>query len=453
MTVRHYPTPAPRATVPSTTLPAWLWWTVGLFCAAMFALQLCLYGQGSDATDGASYFRAWNTIRTLHTDQLRPPLYPLLAGGLRDLFGLTAAKIIIPAIQWTVYALSMNLVWKLNDSLGVNRGLNVAAIFCFLVFPGLWMLNDLTVPEPLCGAGLLLLAWLTRRYVATGSRRLLLWSGALLICLIFTKVMYIFLIPVMAVVWIYVAHRRRALKLLTASAILTPIALVLFYSFCTWHTHRHVGLTIASAWNDYYCLRMEGLIRPADISDPGLRERVAAFTDKDPGRWAPGENIYRSEAYYFSWQELSDIVDDAIKAHPTEALTMRAMYLVRTLPHSAFIIMEPTYEPELRALQQWNGISRAPAAGFIYPFHRHLWFPVWVAWLVIILFSISWLRKREKGNFPILPFMIAASAAIGYGGILMTAPDDWGRLMTSLNYFLPIMAASAATRLLKLSHD
>lgn len=54
----------------------------------------------------------------------------------------------------------------------------------------------------------------------------------------------------------------------------------------------------------------------------------------------------------------------------------------------------------------------------------------------------------QKGDFPLLPFMIAASAAVGYGGILMTAPDDWGRLMTSLNYFLPIMAASAATRFL-----
>lgn len=447
MTARHTPASKAAATM-SSTLPAWLWWTVGLFSAAMLALQFSIYGHGTDAFDGYSYFRAWDTITSLHTDQLRPPVYPIFVGILSDLFGKNATLIIIPIIQWTVYALSMQLVWSLCRSLDVRRGLAIAAVFFFLMFPGMWMHNNVTIPEPLCGSGLLLLAWLTERYIRRGSRKELLWSCALVICLIFTKVMYIFLIQVMAVVWIYVCRRRGALKALTAAAVIVPVVLPLLYSLCNRHTYLHQGLTLASTWNEYYCLRMEGLIRPDDIRDPGLRERVAVLTDADPGRWVPGENIYRSEVEYFNWTELSEIVDDAVAAHPGEVLKMRALYLLRTLPHSSFLIMEPTYDPEARTLQEWNGYTYHPAAGYIYPFHRHIWFPVWVAWLVIILFSISWLRKMQKGDFPLLPFMIAASAAVGYGGILMTAPDDWGRLMTSLNYFLPIMAASAATRFL-----
>lgn len=429
-------------------MPLWLLLGVCLFSLAMFALQLAVYSSGSKAMDGYSYFEAWDVLRTFHPDQLRPPLYPVFAGVIRDILGERGALIAIPLIQWIAYIFSVRLAWNIARRLGATRGLNIAATLMYLVFPGMWMLNNLTVPEPLCGLGLLVLTALTDRFLQTRRMKHLLLGFVTVTALIFTKVMYIFLLPVLLVVWIYASHKSR--RLLAASLTATAVAagLVLVYSLCIKSVCTQQGLTKATDWNRYVALRMEGLIIPDDIPDPGLRETFRPYYETDKGHWSPGENIYWHETWSFNWRDLNRLCDYAEAAHPREALSMRLSYLVRTLPFSQFRYVEPGPDPETDPSRSWNGLTPLEEGGYIFPLHRWLWFPIWVGWLITGLFSVLWIyRWIRRRRFPALPFFIAASVTAGFLSIIISAPDDWGRLMTSLDLFLPLMLSSSLSLL------
>lgn len=415
----------------------------------MFALQLGLYGSGSKAMDGYSYFNAWDTLKTLHPDQLRPPLYAIFAGVLREIFGEKGALTVIALLQWTAYVLSLRLVWRINFLLGVRRVFNVLAIFMFMVFPGMWILNNVSVPEPFCGCGLLLLLWLSDRYMQTSRLRYLLWSGALIIALIFMKVMYIFLLPVMLLFWGYAWCKFRKNLGWSVGIIASAILLVLAYSLTIKRVCTTQGLTLATAWNRYVSLRMEGLIIPDEIPDKSIRERFLPFYEEDPGRWSPGENIYWHETWSFNWGELNYICDNAVSHHPRQGAMMPLSYLWRTLPFSQFRYVEPGHDPAHNPALEWDGLTPIEEGGYIFPLHRYLWFPIWTGWLITGLFTLLWIRRWIKQRrFPSLPYLIAATATTGFLSIIIAAPDDWGRLMTSLDFLLPLMLASTLTLLL-----
>lgn len=414
----------------------------------MFGLQLWIYGSGSKAMDGYSYFNAWDTIRTLHPDQLRPPLYAVFAGLVREIFGERGALAAIAFLQWTAYVASLSIVWRINWRLGVRRPFNVVAVLMFLVFPGMWVLNNVSVPETFCGCGLLLLIWLSDRYMATGRRKYLLWSGAVLIGLIFTKVMYIFLIPVLGVLWGYTCRNFRKDILPAAGIIASAIILTVAYSLTIKRVCTTQGLTLATAWNRYVTLRMEGLIQPDDIVDPVLRERFRPYYEKDPGRWSPGENIYWHETWAFNWGELNSICDAAVSRHRREVFSMTASYFLRTLPFSQFRYVEPGPDPADNIALKWDGLEPLDPGGHIFPLHRYLWFPIWAGWLITSLFSALWItRWIKRRRFPAIPYLIAGAVTVGFSSIIISAPDDWGRLMTSLDYLLPVMLASVLSAL------
>ena len=54
--------------------------------ATLLVWQLVEYGGASQAFyDTPSYFRAWDYIKTIHSHQTRPPVYPFFVGGLLSL--------------------------------------------------------------------------------------------------------------------------------------------------------------------------------------------------------------------------------------------------------------------------------------------------------------------------------------------------------------------------------
>lgn len=430
--------------------PLWLCITAIIAGAFFLTLQFTVYGQGSKSMDGYSYFNAWETLKTFHPDMLRPPLYAIFTGIFYEIAGEKGALIIIPILQWGAYIASLWLVWTICGWLRISKGISIGVILSFLLLPGMWLLNNLSVPEPLCGCGMILLVWLSGRYLQSHRSIYLKWSVVLLLALVFTKSMFIFLLPVLTIFWGYSCRKNKRHLVTAFGGITLTIAMLAVYALCMKSCYAAAGLTQASSWNRYYSLRMEGLIIPDEIDDISIRERFRPFYEKDPGRYTPGENLYWNEIWSFNWSEMDYLIDNTVRHHPDETLHALLMQFPRTLPFSQFRYVEPGPDPAANPELKWNGIDRLRDGHYIFPLHDYLWFPIWVGWAITLLFSIFWIaRWIKRDSFPALPFLIAATTVTGFVTIIIGAPDDWGRLMTPLDYLLPIMAGSTLSIILK----
>lgn len=432
-------------------MPLWLTLATLAMAIIFFTMQLAVFSRASILSDGYSYFDAWETIKGGHTDPLRTPLYAIFVGVLEDLAGKDTALIIIPAIHWMLYLVALRGVWQINGMLGVARKANIAVILAMMLIPGFWCFNHLTMAETFSECGVILLVWLSGRYLLYPRRATLALSGLTMAALVFTKPMFIFLIPLMTLFWLIACRHRKSHLLTAGCSLAATLCLIGGYIYCMSHTHTRPSFTIASSYNSYYCMRAEGLIVPEEIENPQLRERFRPMYDSIPGGWLKTQPYWR-EMQRFNWPELDALTGTAWKNHPCEVVSATIRRFGKSLTGSQFysLIDELGVSPEYdRLYGQWDGISRNQAGGFIYPLHRWLWFPIWVGLLVMAAFIAIWIyRWRRSRHLPALAALIAAIYLTAYITTVVGAQDSWGRIMTPVLPLLAIMAGSVGSTII-----
>lgn len=431
-------------------MPLWLTLVTIVIGSAFCIWQYVVFSKASTLSDGYSYFDAWEIIKGGHTDQLRTPVFAIFVGVLKDTFGKESALRIIPVIHWLIYVASMQLVWHINRSCGVTRRYNVAVILCLMLIPGFWCFNHMTMAETFATCGMILFIWLSVRYSLSRRSVYIVGAGVTLAALIFTKPMFIFLIPAAAIFWWETSKGDKRQRHLAAATMAAVISLVGTYVYCVHHTHQVVALTIASSWNKYYCLRADGLVIPDEITDPRLREQFRPMYDSVPEGWLVTQP-YWHDIYLLNWREINTLNNTAIRNHPKEVLQGIARRFKVSLTGSQFYDLNaelgcsPEYDQRYSG---WDGMSFNQAGGFIYPLHGHLWFPIWVGWSILSVYSALWIWKWIRSRkFPAVPFLIASTIFCAYVTTITGAQDSWGRIMSPVNFLLLIMAAYLASRL------
>lgn len=426
------------------TMPLWLTILTVLLGAIWCAWQFNLFSKGSILSDGYSYFNAWESIKGGHTDPLRTPVYAIFVGMLKEAFGKETALRIIPVAHWIMYVASMQLIWQIDRHLRIRKGLNIAVIILLMTVPGYWCFNHITMAETFSTCGMTLLVWLSVRFSDTGRRVYLGCSGCALIMLIFTKPVFIFLIPILAIFWCTGARGRKGLVLSIVLTI-TASGLVATYLYLVNHTHTVVSMTMATSYNKYYCLRADGLIIPDEIEDARLREQFRPMYDSIPHGWIKSQP-YWQEMYRFNWPDLETMNRTAISNHPREAALGAIRRFNVSLGKSQFYSIEEdlgSSDSYDRRYAGWNGLTFNGPGGFIYPLHHLLWFPIWIGWVILLVYSGYWIRFWIlRRQFPRVPFLIASTVFCAYVTVIIGAQDSWGRLMTPFNFLLPIMVSS-----------
>ncbi len=433
-------------------MPFWLT-LVTIFLAIFFlTLQLSIFSRGSILSDGYSYFDAWETIKGGHTDQLRTPVYAILVGVLKELFGKDTALVIIPVIHWVLYLIMLRGIWQIDVTLGIPKGINIGVILLMMLLPGFWCFNHITMAETLSECGVVLLVWLSARYIQTHQCRWLWLSGLTLVTLLFTKPMFLFLLPLMAGFWGIVCYRRRRDMMICAASIVATIGLAGIYLYCMAHTYTVTSFTIATSYNGYYCMRADGLVIPDEIQQPELREKFRPMYDSLPGGWLKTQPYWR-EMWCFNWPELDTLVKTARSNHQREVAENTVRRFGESLTGSQFysLVDEFGLSPEYdRKYVTWNGLTHNQEGGFIYPFHRWLNFPIWIGLAILILFITLWIRRWcVDRHFPALAALIAAIYLTAYLTAVIGAQDSWGRIMTPVSPLLPIMAGSLTSIIFK----
>lgn len=434
-------------------MPLWLSVLTVLLAATWCLWQYIVFSKASILSDGYSYFAAWESIKGGHTDPLRTPVYAIFVGVLKETFGKDTALKIIPVIHWAIYVSSMQLAWHVNRHIHIRKGLNITVILLLMTIPGFWCLNHITMAETFSTCGMILLTWLSVRLSDTGRKIYLVSSGGTLILLIFTKPVFIFLIPILAIFWWATAPTRRG-RQISAAMVATTLGLVATYIYLVNHTHTVASMTMATSYNKYYCLRADGLIIPEEITDADVRERFRPMYDSIPRGWLKTQP-YWHEMQCFNWPELEELSRTAISNHPREAALGALKRFGASLTKSQFYSLDEDlgcsdiYD---RRYAGWDGMTFNGPGGFIYPFHRLLWFPIWIGWSILLAYTAFWLRRWIlSSRMPSIPFLIAATVFGSYVTVITGAQDSWGRLMSPVNFLLLIMGADLISELSKTS--
>lgn len=419
-----------------------------LFAALFLYLQMSIFQRASVLSDGYSYFDAWETIKGGHTDRLRTPVYAMLVGFLTELFGKDTALVIIPVIHWIIYIAALRAVWQIDNWIGISHWINCAVILTLVTVPGFWVFNHITMAETFSTCGIILLIWLSGRYLLGGEKSTLYCAGFTMVILIFTKPMFIFLIPVMALFWLIVCRRNRRHLIAAGISVTASTCMTAIYIYCMAHTYLVPSLSIATTYNQYYCMRAEGLIIPDEIDNSDLRERFQPLYDSIPGGWYKTQP-YWQEMWMFNWPDLDVLAKTAINHHPEKVLAATAQRFRTSLSTSQFysLVDELGLSPEYdRMYANWNGIDHNREGGFIYPFHRLIRFPIWGGLVILSVFAIIWsYRWRRQHRLPALPALIATIYLTAYITTVIGAHDSWGRILTPVNPLLVMMAGSIAS--------
>jgi len=427
-------------------MPIWLTITTILLGLGFLSLQGIIFRHGSMSMDSWSYLISWDNFKHGQIDYARPPVYSAIAGLLCDAVTLGYSMILLPCIQWAAYIASLQLVWIINCWFNVSRKINVAAILSMLLIPGFWIFNNIAMAESLSLSGIVLLVWLTGRYILTNRCVYLIFSAIMLLLLVFTKPMFVFLIPILTIVWSYVAWRNHPHLIITGSSLTLTIGLLIGYASWMEQTHGVFSLTMASTQNKYCCLRADGAIIPEEIVDTVTRKKFLELYKTDTGHQNP-DNYYAIELYSFTWPETKKIVDTALANHPTAEFEGIAYRVKTSLIHSQFFFFLLGYD-ELtdQRTANWNGLTNNWNDGFIFPFHRYLWFPIWVTAIIWLSFSTIWIRCWLKTKrFPVMAFLVSSIIFTCYVSSIIGAQDQWGRIMTPVTPLIPVMAANIAT--------
>ena len=413
--------------------------------AALLVWQLVEYGGASQAFyDTPSYFRAWDYIKTIHSHQARPPVYPFFAGGLRDIVGVPAMRVIVALVQWAMFVAVLPLAWQLCRRLGAGVRLTGAAVSLFLLVPGFWVLNNVVLPESMCGSLLVLLMWLVMVTTDSGSRRAMLWSAVTIVVLTMSKPVFVYLVAVIPVVWFTTARKHGLRMRLPATLTAGMAAVICLYCMAMQHTHLVASPSQTADVNRYIQLREEGLMLPQDIEREDLREIIAGYYARDPGMWQPvvPDSLWL-EMNCINWPDIHWLNNNAMAHHPHESVMMYLRNFQRAADYDLFY--NPLYPPQ--AVQPLNNVwidtNPYDPAVMVYPFYRLFRPQIRVGYVIGLWFVALWLwRWWRSGRFPALAYAVAAAMAGGYAVSIMGAPDDWARLVTPVNMLLPIMSAS-----------
>lgn len=415
--------------------PKWLVATIIGLCGILCGIQLMVGGGATIYHDGPSYFVAWDALKLLHPDEWRPPVYPIFAGGLTDLFGMSAGLCLILIFQWLFYAISLLILYNICRRIGVGKRISSIVVIGVLFLPGMWVLNNFTVAESVSGSMIVLWVWLSCKYYETRRASRLYWSGFLLAILVFTKPVFIILIPIAAIFWYITAGKN--LRQIRAGATMLGciICALIFYA---WQIARfndgNFALTRASDDNIYFCLRQDGLIIPDEIPVDSIRERFIPFYEKNPGVHQPGYSSIGLEVMEFNWKEKKLMSRIALKNHPKEALVGTWERFRESATFSQ------TLYPEPGEIQYYHRYIVTPKEKipFFFPFSKWFYTPLWLGWALLFAYlavvAVQWRREHKT---PVIQLLIGVG--IFFAGMftsIVGAMDSWGRLITPFNLML-----------------
>lgn len=382
---------------------------------------------GDTMPDTDSYYNSWDILVSGQIDVRRTPVYPIVLGACRAIFGQYSAAVVV-ALQWIAFLCALACLWRLLCSMKINRGLSFMVILGGISVFSVSKYNAYLLTESFNLSGMIF--WMSLMYECVAGRRRMrdfIWLSTTTLVLIFLRPgnLFLLVVNVLAAGFFMLKNKdRRKWGTVGIGMMMTGVLLTV-YAFGVKSKIGVFTVTEVSINNNYTCDRASGVIDPALVEDAALRDSLAMEIHKNGERI--GENIQNWTVYNsllterwmilgkIGYQGFEKLIADSRREHPDKYAKGLAVRAVCMMSYRLGIF---------------------GAMGYVYL-------------ITAIMAVVGILNYRRELRMSVFTLLMAATVAAGLAVCVLSGPNDWGRLCLPVYPMALLLACMLVQRVLR----
>lgn len=383
---------------------------------------------GYEVPDTVSYYNAFGNIRELTPNRMRPPIYPLLYGGLCSLMGDTGGRLLTVGVQIALFLGSLGALRASCGLLWNNSKLTYWVVAFYALYPPAPSIACSLISEGVAMPLTVILICLVLLAIKRPSWPRAVSIGLLTIVLIFTRTSFVFLLVFIPLGWIILLCLLKKKKTVVVSAvtgILMSLAGWMVVSVYMARMEKEYGiyvLTDVAAANNYFLLRETGAIDPQTAGNPHARKLIENYITRQNVTIPEVTRELWNLSSHLSAREFDTMVDTNVRMHKEKILRG---------------LIERTYRVSLSHLTYLN--PENPFSIMIAPFNINFGTYFILMLLTIIIVVRQTVRHH---HFPPATFFLWAFSLSMTIVAIVGAMNDWARLVVSGQCIWLLLAAS-----------
>lgn len=384
--------------------------------------------------DTPFYYDSYNTIISGRPDIARTPIYPLVIGLPRSLFGATVSVVMVYLFQGILFVCSIRWIGGVLENITSHKVISYWFTAVYALYPGIVSMCGIMMTESMTVSLVSAVLYLTSEAYYKKSGKMALFSGFTSILLWLLRPSLIVVPIALALMWLSMAvfegRSSRKVVLCGVSAAIISLACAASYAAIFNHYYHKVTLSQIPTMNNYMTLRQAKAIDTDRIEHSQLKASLDSVLKAEGddsvicGQWW-------NDAYYISTEygmmEFDKFVSDQMKAHTGELLTYIYRERIEGLLNSNCVYTGGAIPGVLKSLTRLVRVNNGTA------------FLIYVIAIAILLYTD--IRSKHISYFM---WMLSALFAANYLIVLIGAPNDFTRLLAQ-NY--PVLIAISCREL------
>lgn len=379
-----------------------------------FILALIISPSGITAIDTISYINAYESISNAKPDIFRTPVYPVLLGIIKGVFGVNLMFKVVIIFQFIIFLLSSYVLKKLLLHYTGNNRVVFWICVIYLCLPSYVTATVCILTESLSISGIIFLLWfLTHSLPSFPSIKDIFYTFLCLFLLVYLRPIFIYLIPILFIFYTILICKNNKIsifrKCLPYLSLLLIFLSILAYKDKMKETYDIKSITFVSTINNYHTARERSGIIPSLTKNAELRECLNTAIEQSKDTYDDFK-VFEGhiENNYGAFEEY---VNELLIIYPRNTLaTILYRFLYESTSHSAFGV----------------AISYFP----VYLLDNIIYPQMQFYWIIIILFIIVIIKEIKKSrSIPcesILLLLMSLGIVIAS---IIGAWAEWSRLM------------------------
>lgn len=400
-----------------------------LLALTIFTIAVTIYwlvAGKQESPDQLSYFTAWKNFSSGVIDMERTPVYPFIIGLAKWLGGESHTTTVIILIQNIVACIAVPYAYKTarRATHSDKAAFWTAAAIAFI--PDLVAWRNSIMTESLAMSGSIFLIYNTIAIYDGKSKWNLLGFTFWLFFLVYLRPSFVYMLPVLVLVFAMMIYQKRELWMRSATAIAVVGAVsvsLFFYCSAFYRAYGVFAPTSIAIENEFYDMRQSGDLDPSKAENKQLGEFIAK-TYRENGvrlyQYAYCPILWHDLDYALKHWQLTDM-QQFVKASRTPKNVIRGI-ATRTYYASRDVVVYP------RAKSLFEAFNFT--IGWIYL----------MLVIYVILLCRQWRREKQIPWVNILIFLLSSlnliTAIVGAFGQNV---GEWGRLIYPSKFIYLIM--------------
>jgi len=370
-------------------------------------------GPQEDGGDTISYYYAAKKIITGSFDFMRTPLYPIFL-----IITLNSRFTII--LQYLIFFVSITYLYKTLETVKISPRLIFITMIIYVCHPVFIYYQNQRIPEALCISLCSIFVYYSVKFIKN-EKTLDCWMSHLIILfMILLKPGCIFLLSVPVILLLYLFFVKRKLILSHIIPSLFVFIIIGSYAFSLKKTYDVFSISSVSDINLYWMLRERDQVNVNLIEDDDVKNYVSGKINIKYEKFVN----YIYEGYEiinkYGWKELHTIVQGSLKENYKSFYWSKSN--IETIRKNLYGYVGKSFElftPRNKILDNFSNSSL-----FLFNFYQL----ILILFFYFILIVIQIYKTR---NIPIISILFLSCILIHIFTLIMTAPNNYGRLIVA----------------------